>query len=436
MRTLVLDVPGLELQLTEAVMQDAPAWFKTLASLSTVTYQPISPATTMPMQANLTTGVLPQKHGMIANGLPTWRHPEIHEHLDLNSYVPYRSTVSFWEQSANLVDAPRTWETSGRKTAILCVQSSMGAAPIVVTPKPHHNAPGGMRSDCWTSPPELADRLQGDLGVFPLMHYWGPMANLKSSQWILQAAKIVWEEQNPELQITYLPHMDYDLQRVGPNHPKIKDELLALLNAATPLVEAVQAAGDRVILLSEYGINEVDTSLAINSLFAKKGWIALDDHRHPIYPECKAFAMADHQVAHVYVNEESLIPEIESLLEAESAVEKVYVGKARAEIGLDHAHAGEIVVLAKENAWFEYRWWDDFAEAPEYAWSVDIHRKPGYDPTELFMDMATRRTFADQPEAVKGSHGVLSSDPKRWPVLIGVEGASEGLTAVEVAGLL
>ncbi|MHC4995924.1 MAG: alkaline phosphatase family protein, partial [Planctomycetota bacterium] len=210
MRTCVIDMPGLSNQLLDSLPESStPEWLTALQDTGRATIRPVLPAVTMTAQATFTTGVNPDEHGIIANGLPAYRLPEIHDHLDLSNYEDYRANVSFWEQSDKLLTAPRVWRENGRKTAMLFVQSSMGGAcDVVVTPKPKHTPDGQTISTCWASPEGLNERLVEELGMFPLHHYWGPMAGLPSSQWIVECARRVWDWHPCELQWVYIPHMD------------------------------------------------------------------------------------------------------------------------------------------------------------------------------------------------------------------------------------
>jgi len=439
-RTLVLDLPGLSQRLLDALpAEQQPHWLTRLIERGATVIEPVLPAVTMVAQATYTTGVLPADHGIVANGVAAFRDPSLHRHLDLNDdSAAFRRTVSFWEQSNDLLQAPRAWKGRTARVAMLFVQSSIGAADIVVTPKPRHADDGRTIPDCWTMPPELNDHLNEQLGVFPLRHYWGPLANIESSRWIARCAEIVWREHRPDLQLTYIPHLDYDAQRKGPTHEDTVASLAEVLAVLTPLVESVERDGGRVILLSEYGLTPVGRSIAPNVALHRAGLLPLaasrNDHHTPEldFHHAAAFAMCDHQIAHVYTRD------VQTTLEAIgqlAGVASVHVGDDREAVGLNTDRAGDIVLFAEPDAWFEYRWWDDFADAPPWAWTVDIHRKPGFDPTEMFIDRQRRRIRADQPERVKGSHGARPTDPADWPVLVGVEG-SQPLPAIAIAGLL
>ncbi len=437
MSTVVLDLPGLSSRLLDRLPTDGqPAWLRDLITRGRNTIEPVRPAVTMPAQATLTTGVLPQQHGIVANGVASYRDPSIHTRLDLANHAEDRKRVSFWEQSNDLLQTPRVWADTGSTVAMLFFQSSIGAADIVITPKPTHTPDGKTISDCWTNPPTLNEQLKDELGPFPLHHYWGPMANIESTQWIVASAQHVWAHHKPDLMLTYIPHLDYNLQRLGPSGASILDDLIAVFDTITPLAEQVAADGARLVLLSEYGMTDVSRSLAPNALLRAHDLLTINDTGLIDYANTPAFALCDHQVAHVYLKDEADVDRIAAMLAEQSEVNEIYTGSARAEVGLDTDRAGHIVLFACEDAWFEYRWWDDWADAPDFAWTVDIHRKPGYDPTELFFDPTTRRIRADQPQRVKGSHGSRPADPADWPVLLGLPRADRPITACDVAQML
>jgi predicted AlkP superfamily pyrophosphatase or phosphodiesterase len=438
MRTCLIDIPGLSSRLLKQLSGLAtPPWFDALMDRGTSIIDPVLPAVTMTAQATYSTATLPQTHGMIANGLPAFRLPDIHHDLDLSNYPDYRANVSFWEQSNRLVTAPRVWQADGRSVAMLFVQSSMGgAADVVVTPKPAHLPDGRTVSSCWTNPADLYTRLEKQLGTFPLHHYWGPMAGMRSSEWIIAAGRLVWEWHPTDLMWLYVPQMDYDLQRLGPGDERCVASLLNVLGLLTPLVERVMADGGRVLVISEYGMTAVDRFAAPNLLLAERGLLETNRAGEVDFGRSRAFAMCDHQVAHVYCRDDAATDQAEQLLREMEAVAHIFRGQDRADAGLLSPRAGDIVAVSQEDAWFEYRWWDEWSAAPEYAWTVDIHRKPGYDPTELFADPKTRRILADKPELVKGSHGARPVNRLDWPVLLGLEDSPEILPAVKVGQII
>lgn len=439
MRTLVLDLPGLSWRLLQRLGEaERPRWLNELTERGVSVIDPVLPAVTMPVQATYTTGVLPERHGVVANGLAGLGDPDVLGHLDLDSFAEYRRNVSFWEQSNHLLTAPRLWQTpeADGTVAMLFFQSSIGAADVVVTPKPVHGADGSTISACWTNPPQLAGELDAGLGRFPLHHYWGPRAGLDGSRWIVDAARHVWRHHPTDLQLTYIPHLDYDNQRLGPSDARNVEALKQTLHAVGPLVEPARHDQARIVLLSEYGMTEVRRPVAPNVLLREAGLLAVDSRGEIDYRRSDAWAMCDHQVAHVYGADEVAQQRAVTILAERSEVASIHVGAQRAAIGLNTPRAGHLVALARPDAWFEYRWWSDWSEAPDYAWTIDIHRKPGYDPTEMFMDRQTRRIQADQPQLVRGSHGARPDDPADWPVLLGVASAPDEVPATDVAGIL
>lgn len=449
MRTCLIDIPGLCSRLIEQLGgESAPPWFDDIADRGQSVIRPVRPAVTMSVQATYSTGKTPAEHGIIANGLPAYRLPDIRDNLDLSNFANYRCNVSFWEQSNKLLTAPRVWAGDGARpetAAMLFVQSSMGgAADVVVTPKPTHTKDGHTVSMCWSDPDELYPALRDQLGEFPLHHYWGPLAGMKSSEWIAAASRIVWEEYPTDLHWVYIPQLDYDLQRMGPNDERVVQSLVEVLAVLTPLVEKVHADGDRVLLISEYGMTPVHRSVALNAHLRNADLLRVDDAGEMDYVESRAFAMVDHQVAHVYCTDPAAQAAARSLISDMDEVAEVYAGAERAEVGLDCDRAGDLVVFSHEDAWFEYRWWTDFAEAPQWASMIDIHRKPGYDPLEMFVDPETLKTrdpravriLADKPQLIKGSHGTMPADEADWPVLLGCPDAQPKIDATAVASLL
>ncbi len=315
-----------------------------------------------------------------------------------------------------------------------------------VTPRPCYPADGRKIMDCYSQPADLRDRLQEELGVFPLMRFWGPGADIRSSRWIADAAIRVLTWQRPSLSLVYLPHLDYNLQRLGPGDPAIVDDLRAVDREAGRVIEAAREQGADVVVVSEYAITAVDRPVAINRVLREAGllvtrreppgWETLDPGAS------RAFAVADHQIAHVYVQDPAEMGRVREILEKTEGIERVLDGSGQVEFGIDHQRSGELVAVAAEGAWFTYYFWFDDALAPDYARTVDIHRKPGYDPVELFLDpeltwprlrVASRllrkklgfRYYMDviglDGSIVRGSHGRLPSPGREHdegPVLI------------------
>ncbi|MGA3066365.1 MAG: alkaline phosphatase family protein, partial [Tepidisphaeraceae bacterium] len=327
-RVCVIDVPGLSRGLLPEIPADS-ALGKWIAGKLVSNLTPSFPALTCSVQATLTTGKHPIGHGIVANGVPTFRSSDDQGLVDASNFAPFRRQISFWEQSNRLLECPRFWQDqSGKsrwKTSLLFFQNSMPgfsppprpAADIVLTPKPDHGPDGKLVSLCWSQPSDLVPRLFAELGPFPLMNYWGPMAGIASSQWIARAAAIIWREQMPQLQWVYIPHLDYDLQRFGPASAQAKQAVRDAATALEPLMAQVIGDGGKIVLLSEYAIKEVNTFLQPNRLLAEAGLLATRKSEEGLlidYERSAAVAMVDHQIAHIYVQDEGVIPKVVEVL--------------------------------------------------------------------------------------------------------------------------
>jgi len=428
-RVCLIDLPGLSRDLLQAV-PPASRLGQWLAKQRIADLQPSFPAVTCSVQATLTTGAWPAEHGIIANGLATYRSADDQKLVDLANHADYRCEVSFWEQSNQLLQRRRFWQnengTSRYKTAMLFFQNAMPgfagqpqpAADIIITPKPEHGPDGKTISLVWTNPRELEAQLTAELGPFPLMHYWGPMAGIQSSQWIVRAATAVWKQHQPQLQLVYVPHLDYDLQRFGPTSDKAKQAVADVAAALEPLLEQLEQDQAAVVLIGEYAMEEVNRSIAPNRLFAEAGLLQTrqtDEGPRIDYARSRAFAMCDHQIAHIYTQDASAADTARQILAREGC--EILERSQLSRVHLHHRRSGDLVASAPAGGWFDYRWWSDPADAPAFARTVDIHRKPGYDPLELFFDPAARAIIQD-PARIRGSHGrqlptpaVLAGDP-------------------------
>jgi predicted AlkP superfamily pyrophosphatase or phosphodiesterase len=336
-------------------------------------------------------------------------------------------------------------------------------ADFTVTPRPIYKADGRKVPDCYSAPPEIRDELNARLGLFPLFEFWGPATSIRSTQWIADAARHVMRSRDPALTLVYLPHLDYGLQRHGPDSAAVAKDLAEIDAVAGSLIEEAEALGRRVVILSEYGIVPVSRPVHINRGLREAGLLAVrveDGGELLDIPQSRAFAVADHQIAHVYVAEPALVPEVKRLLERLDGVDQVLDEEGKRAIGLDHARSGELVAVAKLDAWFTYYYWLDDARAPDFARTVEIHRKPGYDPVELFLDPAISlpklavgwrllkkalgfRTLMDfiplDAGLVKGSHGRADTPEQHGPLLMSSVPAllpSERVHATEVKDLL
>jgi predicted AlkP superfamily pyrophosphatase or phosphodiesterase len=389
-RLLVVDVAALGWNLVAA---QPPPGFSFLKAT------PVFPAVTSVAQASLRTAAPPAQHGLVSNGY----------------YQPELKKVFFWEQSAALVDGPRIWDrlrTRGGRVGMMFWQQSLGeAVDLVVSPRPIHKHGGGMIQDCHSQPGPLYDRLCREVGrPFNLMHYWGPLASRKSSDWIVAATCAVMGAPDlaPELLFTYLPHLDYDLQRHGPGHRSAARARELVYGMLARLRAVAEANGYDWLFVGDYAIGEVDQPAVYpNRALREAGLLKTRSIKGMAYPDffnSPAFAMVDHEVAHVYTRDEGTTRRAREVLAALAGVERVLDRKAQREVGLDHRRSGELVLLAKRGAWLAYPWWTTRREAPDYATHVDIHNKPGYDPCELFFGWPPPG-ISQHTARIGGTHG-------------------------------
>lgn len=431
-RTLVLNVVGL----TADLLPHAPA-ISRLAARGMRPLVPVLPAVTCSVQASMLTGLPPSGHGCVANG---WYDRDLSE-------------ILFWKQSNRLVTGETLWDEARRRdpafvgAKLFWWYNMYSGADISVTPRPIYAADGRKLPDIYTHPDTLRGELAKALGPFPLFRFWGPGADLVSSRWIADCAAEVERRFRPSLSLVYLPHLDYDLQRLGPDDPRIPAQVAAVDALAAPLIEAAEREGTRVVVLSEYGITGVTGPIAINRALRWAGLIAVREEQggELLDPGASAaFAVADHQLAHVYVRNPEQVAAVRDLLLGLDGVERVLDAEAQRAAGIRHPRVGELVAVSRADRWFSYPYWLDDDRAPDFARTVEIHRKPGYDPVELFLDPALRwpkasiawrlakkalgfRTLMDviplDAGLVKGSHGRPTDRPEAGPLLISSEPA-------------
>ena len=427
-RTLVLNVVGM----TPDLLPHAPHLRRLAAEGAMRPLTTVTPAVTTTVQSTFVTGGLPRDHGIVANG---WYFRDLAE-------------VWLWRQSNHLVQGEKLWETARRRDpAFTCAKlfwwyNMYSSADIAVTPRPMYPADGRKLPDIYTSPTELRDDLQKRLGQFPLFRFWGPGADIVSTEWIGRCALDVFERSRPTLTLVYLPHLDYNLQRLGPHDARIARDVAAVDAICGELIVAAQRAGARVIALSEYGITPVSHPVHINRALRQAGLIRVREELGREVLDAgasSAFAVADHQIAHVYVSEPARVREVKALLESLPGVERVLDEAGKRQHGLDHPRSGELVAIAHADSWFTYYYFLDDERAPDFARTVDIHRKPGYDPVELFIDPRLRlpkarvawrlaqkilgfRYMMDvislDAGLVKGSHGRPTDGPQLGPLFI------------------
>ena len=468
-RLAVINVVGL----TEALIgEHTPriAEFRKRGALAHIA--PAFPAVTCTAQSNYLTGKTPSEHGIVGNG---WFNRELAE-------------VQFWKQSNHLVQSLKLWDALREQSEIVNRKSSIvnlfwwfnmySSVDFSITPRPMYPADGRKLFDVYSWPYSIREEIKKDLGEFPFFSFWGPAAGIGSpqgiadaaSRWIAESAKWVENKYSPTLNLIYLPHLDYNLQRHGPfpvaanvssrttdvgtsknprSHergyainPAVHRDLREVDAIVGDLLDFFGTRGVPVVLLSEYGITNVDTPIHLNRIFRERGWLTVKDELGLEILDAgasKVFAVADHQVAHIYLNDTTLEKSVRDVLEKTAGVE-IVLGKAeKIAAGIEHSRAGDLIAVARENAWFTYYYWLDDARAPDFARTVDIHRKPGNDPVELFLDpkipavklkIAWRllqkklglRMLMDviplDATLVKGSHGRRPADKKDWPVFI------------------
>ncbi|MGI8504239.1 MAG: alkaline phosphatase family protein [Hassallia sp.] len=448
-KTVVINVVGLTPSL---LCEHTPFLSRWAASGKVASVESVLPAVTCSAQATYLTGKLPNEHGIVGNG---W-------------YFRDECEIKFWRQSNKLIQAPKVWDMAkALDPDFTCANlfwwyNMNSSVDYAVTPRPMYPADGRKIPDIYTQPAKWRSQLQIDLGQFPLFNFWGPNTSIKSTQWIANSAKWSEEHSNPTLTLVYLPHLDYCLQKFGTDINKIAKDLQEIDAVCADLIEFYENRGAQVIVLSEYGITDVSQPVHLNRMLREKGLLAVREElgRELLDPGAsKAFAVADHQIAHVYVNDPFYIPKVRSLLEETPGVTQVLDESQKSAYHLDHSRAGELVAIANPDAWFTYYYWLDSDRAPDFARTVDIHRKPGYDPVELFVDPQIKlpklkiaakllkkqlgfRYLMDviplDASLVKGSHGCIPTNPDESPLFITKQShlLSSSIQAIDVCQLI
>ena len=415
-RVVVLNVVGLTADL---IARGAPSIARWARDGASVPVEAAFPAVTCSAQSDYLTGVYPETHGVVGNG---W-------------YVRDDCEVRFWRQSNRLVQAAKIWDAArAEDPSFSCANmfwwfNMYSSVDVSVTPRPMYPADGRKLPDVYSHPAGLRNELQARLGTFPLFDFWGPRASIRSTRWIAEASKIVEEKCRPTLTLIYLPHLDYNLQRLGSSDPRALDDVRQVDEVCADLIGFYEGRGASVVVLSEYGIRDVSRPVHINRALREHGLLAVrEELGHELLDAgaSAAFAVADHQVAHVYVNDPARLTAVRTIVESLTGVERVLDPRGKADWHIAHSRSGELVAIARPDSWFTYYYWLEDARAPDFARTVEIHRKPGYDPVELILDPAIRippltvgwklarrklgfRTLLDviplDATLVKGSHG-------------------------------
>ena len=432
-KTVVINVVGLTNGLISA--DRTPFLFQFVENGCLKKIKPVLPAVTCSAQATYLTGAYPSEHGIVGNG---W-------------YFEEECEVKFWRQSNKLIKAKKIWETAKElDKEFTCANlfwwyNMYSSSDYSVTPRPNYLADGRKIPDVYSHPADLRNDLQKKLGAFPLFNFWGPTTSIKSSKWIADAAIFTDKKYNPTLSLIYLPHLDYGLQKYGNVDPRINKDLKEIDKICKQLHDFYSHRGAKVVFLSEYGITDVNNPVSLNRVFRQRGWLAIREERGLELLDAGAsqvFAVADHQVAHVYVKDKKMIDAVRKILEETHGVDKVIGVNERDQYHLNHKRSGDFVVFANSHSWFTYYYWLDDKRAPDFARTVDIHRKPGYDPAEMFFDPKKSliklklvgkllkkkigfRTLMDfvplDSSIIKGSHGRVPENDQFYPVIISKE---------------
>lgn len=449
-KTVVLNIVALSPRI---IGKHTPFLKKWIDQGQRAVVEPVLPAVTCSAQSVYLTGKWPSQNGIVGNG---W-------------YFRDECEIKFWRQSNHLVQAPKIWDLLKTENPDFTVANLFWwynmytTADFAVTPRPLYPSDGRKLPDIHSQPMDLRDRLQSELGQFPLFSFWGPKANIESSKWIADAAKKIDHWYNPTLNLVYLPHLDYALQKYGIDFDKIGVELEAIDSLCEDLISHFESQETQVILVSEYAITSVHQPIHLNRILRKAGLIQVKNELGLETLDAgtsKAFAVADHQLAHIYINDQSELDRVKKLLESTPGVELVLDQEGKQKYHLDHERAGDLIVIADADSWFTYYFWLDDAKAPDYARCVDIHRKPGYDPVEMFLNPAIKfplltvgakilkkklgfRYLMDviplDASLIKGSHGRISESDLDKPIFVTQSASllpSKNIQAIQVAEMI
>ena len=428
-KTVVINIVGL----TKNLINKNTPFIKSFSEKKNIIrIKPSFPAVTCTAQSNYLTGEKPNVHGIVGNG---W-------------YSKDECEIKFWKQSNKLVQSKKLWDVLKKENSDFTCSNMFwwynmySSVDFSLTPRPNYLADGRKIPDIYSFPAKLRDKIQNELGTFPLFNFWGPNTSIKSSKWIADASILTDKLYNPTLSLIYLPHLDYNLQRFGQDISKISKDLTEIDRVVENLVKYYNKKNSQIILLSEYGITNVDNPIHLNKILRNEGYLnvrleqglELLDHG-----ASRAFSVPDHQICHIYLNDKSIKNKIEILINKQTGIEKVLSGDKIKDYDLNHERCGDLVVIADKNSWFTYYYWNDDKKAPDFARTVDIHKKPGYDPVEMYLDPQKRliklrvilklimkklgfRTLMDfiplNANLIKGSHGRIPENIDDFPIFI------------------
>jgi predicted AlkP superfamily pyrophosphatase or phosphodiesterase len=418
---VILDIVGLDVSRIESSAQRYPNISSLFENDGEYGYmKPVFPSVTCTAQASISTGKYPKEHGIVSNGF-----------FDRENFQ-----TLFWEQSTNLVQSEKIWDTlksknNMLKTALLFWQNSMYSNnDYIVTPRPIHLENGQMDMWCYSKPVNYYEKISKEVGEFNLMNYWGPFASIRSSEWITKSVQYTIKNHRPNLLYAYFPQLDYTAQKFGHSSSQVSDDLKQIDIYIGNIIEKVKEADifdeTHFLLLSEYGFNDVKDAIPINRILREKGLLqvrTINGKEYIDYEYSDAFAVVDHQIAHIYINNRNNMSKekIKIAIEAVPGIDKVCDEEEKQKLHINHSRSGELIAISEIDKWFSYYWWYDEQKnkssnldatetddgndnAPSFTKTVDIHRKPGYDPLELFID-PKRKCISTDTSLIKGSHG-------------------------------
>lgn len=406
-KLIVLDIVGLSKKQFEKIKP------KNISSIlqngSYSSFEPSFPAVTCSVQASIFSGTYPSEHGIIANGY----------------YDEVFKKISFWEQPADLVKSSRIWDILKKKypnftTSLLFLQNSLYAnSDVIISPKPIH-LDQKMIMWCYSKPENFYEKIAESIGKFDLKSYWGPFSSLQSSDWIIKSAKATIQDHSPDLVLIYLPHLDYASQKFGPDSTEFKksvNELDGIIGDFFQFLNQEFPNTYEIMILSEYNFNSVNNSISPNLLLRQNGLLStrrIEDKDYIDYEFSKAFAMVDHQIAHIYIKP-GYEDEVSKIFKNNN-IGTILNKNSQKTLNINHPKSGSLILCSNDDSWFNYYWWDDKKYAPDFTFNVDIHRKPGYDPLELFVDLKSK-TISHDTSLIKGSHGLISNDSMNLPLI-------------------
>jgi hypothetical protein len=442
-RVLLLSVPGLRLE----DLSRMPFLERLAGAGGCVPLAPGFPAVTCPVQATLTTGRTPADHGIVANGL----------------YDRAARQLEMWISPDGVHRSPRIWDRLKaarpeiRTAAWFALQSKHAGADLVCLPAPRHNPDGTETMWCHTRPEPLYGKLRETLGDFPLHKFWGPVAGIESTRWIVTSFLEAAREAPPDFAFIYLPHLDYAAQRTGPDSPPAHAACGELDAEIARLVSGFASLSGRdeptVLVAGEYRIRPVSHTLFPNRVLREEGLLVVADTPDGEMLDMRsstAWTLADHQVGHVYVadgGDRRLVERVVAAFRGRAGVAEVLAGDDLVRAGLTasfplpaDSRCGDVVIASTSDSWQAYFYWLDDAKAPRFARTIDIHRKPGYDPLELHLDRAKLPAVSIPLDTslVKGSHGIVDPADPHETILVASRGGivSGPLATHEVAGLI